>query len=99
MTHYLKSVIKARAIAKGLHNQGLESAGAAMQQLAIEHQSVLEKNKALTDQLSYLLEVAEGFQGWIKAIPDDVAASLPTMPGIDGDWANEVMSEAKAMLK
>ncbi|EKP0311616.1 hypothetical protein JE959_001642 [Aeromonas veronii] len=99
MTHYLKSVIKARAIAKGLHNQGLESAGASMKELAIELQTALEKNIALTKQLSDLLEVAEGFQGWVKAVPDDVAAALPTMPGIDGDWADEVMGAAKATLK
>lgn len=99
MTHHLEGVIKAIALAKGLHSHGLELVGENVQELATELQTALERNVALTQQLRDLLEVAEGFQGWIKAVPDDVAATLPTMPGIDGDWAEETMSLAKSLLK
>jgi hypothetical protein len=34
-------------------------------------------------------------QDYISAIPDEVAASLPAMPGIDGDWLSEVQEQLK----
>lgn len=45
-----------------------------------------------------LLEVALSYQEWIKAVPDDVAAALPAMPGIDGDWAAEILDSARRAL-
>lgn len=35
---------------------------------------------------------------YIKALPGDVVASLPTMPGFSGDWAGEVIADAKARV-
>jgi hypothetical protein len=32
---------------------------------------------------------------YIQAIPDEVAASLPAMPGVDGDWLTEVQENLR----
>lgn len=32
---------------------------------------------------------------YIQAIPDEVAASLPAMPGVDGDWLAEVQENLR----
>lgn len=44
---------------------------------------------------SELLKVAEAALRWIDAIPKEVVASLPAMPGFDRDWAEDVMEEAR----
>ncbi|HAT2580728.1 TPA: hypothetical protein I8273_004631 [Aeromonas hydrophila] len=90
---------KARMQAKGLHTQGFDEAGKVMLDMATEYEAMKAKHVMLAERLSSLLEVAEGYQEWIKAVPNDVAASLPTMPGIDGDWASEVIYEAKTALR
>ena len=90
---------KARMQAKGLHSQGHETAGKAMLDMVTEYESVVAEREALAERLSELLEVTLGYQAWIKAVPDDVAASLPTMPGIDGDWAGEVIYAAQSALR
>ncbi len=59
----------------------------------------INRSHSITDCMGELLKVARGLQGWINAVPDDVAASLPTMPGIDGDWALEVMDAAERAIK
>ncbi len=41
-----------------------------------------------------LLSVARAMRDYIDALPADVVASLPTMPGFDRDWADEVMDGA-----
>lgn len=41
-----------------------------------------------------LLKVAEWALEWIDAVPKEVAASLPVMPGFDRDWANQVIERA-----
>lgn len=38
----------------------------------------------------------QALREWIHAVPDDVAASLPAMPGVDGDWLDEVQAGLKA---
>ena len=38
------------------------------------------------------LEVAQALKEYIDALPEDVVASLPAMPGIDGDFIEEVLS-------
>lgn len=43
-----------------------------------------------------LLVVAKAAFEWIDAVPSEVVASLPTMPGIDRDWANTIMDAASA---
>lgn len=35
---------------------------------------------------------------YIQAIPDDVVASLPVMPGIDGDWLSEVHENLRVAI-
>lgn len=90
---------KAKMQAKGLHSQGHEAAAKAMQDMAAEYEAMDAERKALAERLSALLEVTLGYQEWIKAVPDDVAASLPAMPGIDGDWAGEVIYAAQAALR
>lgn len=88
-------IVKARTQAKGLHSQGNTAAAETMQELASSLAEAAAKQDALLAQLRELLEVTKGYQEWIKAVPDATAASLPAMPGIDGDWAEEVMDEAK----
>lgn len=36
---------------------------------------------------------------YIHAIPHDVIASLPAMPGIDGDWLDEVQESLRVATK
>lgn len=48
----------------------------------------------LSEVLRDLLQVATAYLGYINALPSDVVASLPAMPGIDGDWAAGVMHSA-----
>ncbi len=50
---------------------------------AIERESGMTI-KELQSALSAALE-------WIDAIPKDVAAKLPTMPGFDRDWAENLL--------
>ena len=47
------------------------------------------------DLAKELLRVAKGYKEYILALPDDVVAKLPAMPGIDGDWADTVIDEAE----
>lgn len=42
-----------------------------------------------------IVTVAKLMREWIDAIPEDVVASLPAMPGFDRDWADEVISSTK----
>jgi hypothetical protein len=37
----------------------------------------------------------EALRECIQAIPADVAASLPAMPGVDGDWLSEVQENLR----
>jgi len=59
-------------------------------------QSEHDKIKSL---LSELLEVTKGYKEYIDAIPDDVVAKLPAMPGICGEWADEVVHTAEQKIK
>ncbi|MGB4448694.1 MAG: hypothetical protein WBI92_11735, partial [Cloacibacterium sp.] len=45
-----------------------------------------------------LLRVALAYKEYIDALPKEVVASLPAMPGIDGDWASEVLDRAAKPL-
>jgi len=38
------------------------------------------------------LEVALALKEYIDALPEDVVATLPAMPGIDGDFVEKVLS-------
>jgi len=44
--------------------------------------------------LSETVEVARAALNYIDALPADIAAALPAMPGFDRDWAENVLSEA-----
>lgn len=67
-------------------------------QAATTEDVTLTREEILEAHIAALLEVARGYQGWIMAVPDEVAAALPVMPGIDGDWAESVMADAKAAI-
>lgn len=41
-----------------------------------------------------LLQLALAYKEYIDALPADVVATLPAMPGVDGDWASEVLDRA-----
>lgn len=60
---------------------------------------LMAENCNLKQKLADLLAVTAGLQEWIQAVPDDVVASLPAMPGIDGDWAGEVIHAAQTALR
>ena len=44
-----------------------------------------------------LAKVARAALDWIDAVPAEIAASLPTMPGFDRDWAEEAIKEADSV--
>lgn len=44
----------------------------------------------LKSQIAELREVALALREWIDAVPD--STPLPTMPGIDRDWVDEVLT-------
>lgn len=62
---------------------------------AIEKEARKE-DEALIKQLWYLVQSQHDY---IMALPADVVASLPAMPGFDGEWAEEVKSAARARLE
>lgn len=35
---------------------------------------------------------------YIQALPDDVVAALPAMPGIDGDWLDELQADLRTAI-
>ena len=35
---------------------------------------------------------------YIQALPDEVVAALPTMPGIDGDWLDALQANLKTAI-
>lgn len=43
---------------------------------------------------SETVEVAQAALNYFDALPADIAAALPAMPGFDRDWAENVLSEA-----
>ncbi|CAI1788404.1 Uncharacterised protein [Serratia entomophila] len=45
-----------------------------------------------------LLDVAIALREWIDAVPSELAASLPTMPGVDRDWVDEVIDTSRAAM-
>lgn len=54
----------------------------------------VETTKLLADAESAIAALRE----WIHAVPADVAATLPTMPGVDGDWLDSVQADLKAVV-
>lgn len=49
--------------------------------------------------IAELLEIIKAQQEYIDAIPDETAATFPAMPGLDRDWADEVIYEAEQIIK
>jgi hypothetical protein len=41
-----------------------------------------------------IVQVAEAALRYIDAIPKEIVASFPAMPGFDRDWAEEVIAKA-----
>lgn len=56
-------------------------------------------NERENDEANELLEVAKAMRDYIDALPTDVVAALPVMPGFDRDWADEVIYEAESASK
>lgn len=54
---------------------------------------MLEKTKKL---LADAVTAIAALREYIQAIPDDVVAALPAMPGVDGDWLEIVQASLKA---
>ena len=54
----------------------------------------------MPDETTQLLADAayavQALREYIEAIPSDVAASFPAMPGIDGDWLDELQGRLTA---
>ncbi|CAI0730660.1 Uncharacterised protein [Serratia plymuthica] len=53
---------------------------------------------ALPESNAELLDVATALREWIDAVPSELAASLPMMPGVDRDWVDEVISNCRAAM-
>lgn len=70
----------------------IEAADAVVQ----ESNQVRKDDEALIRQLWYLVQSQHDY---IMALPADVVASLPAMPGFDGEWADGVKSAATARLE
>lgn len=51
-------------------------------------------NEPTEDLLSQMAWVARAALDYIDALPDDVVASLPAMPGFDRDYADNVLHAA-----
>tara|TARA_R110000782_G_scaffold178652_1_gene269486 strand:+ start:2915 stop:3121 length:207 start_codon:yes stop_codon:yes gene_type:complete len=49
-----------------------------------------QENKRLENQLKNTLEVANAMLEWIDAVPSNVA--LPSMPGFDRDWCDNILN-------
>ena len=57
---------------------------------------VRKSDEALIRQLTDLVQAQHDY---IMALPADVVASLPAMPGFDGDWADTIKAAARARLE
>ena len=57
---------------------------------------VRKDDEALIRQLTDLVQAQHDY---IMALPVDVVASLPAMPGFDGDWADEIKAAGRARLE
>jgi hypothetical protein len=53
----------------------------------------------LYELIRELVDVTNGYREYIAALPDDVVARLPAMPGIDGDWADEIIYRAERVTR
>jgi len=40
-----------------------------------------------------IVKVVEALLEYIDALPEDVVARLPTMPGVDRDWVEQVVTD------
>lgn len=45
------------------------------------------------------LEAIQALREYIAAIPDGVVAALPGMPGVDGDWLDDVQDGLEQAVK
>ena len=57
---------------------------------------VRKDDEVLIRQLTDLVQAQHDY---IMALPADVVASLPAMPGFDGDWADTIKAAARARLE
>ena len=58
-----------------------------------------EVRKQDTELIRQLTDLVQAQHDYIMALPADVVASLPAMPGFDGDWADTIKAAARARLE
>jgi hypothetical protein len=56
-------------------------------------------DKKTKNLVSEMVDVIDGLLEYIDAIPDELEEQFPAMPGVDRDWAEETLHDAKALLK
>ena len=65
-----------------------------------EDQECKTSNQNRSDDSRRLLSDSElairALRAYIQAIPDEVVAALPAMPGIDGDWLDELQADLRS---
>ena len=44
------------------------------------------------------LQVIQALRCYVQAIPEEVAAKLPAMPGVDADWMDTVEADLKTAI-
>ena len=70
-----------------------------MLQVFAAHAIETEVRKQDTALIRQLTDLVQAQHDYIMALPADVVASLPAMPGFDGDWADEIKAAARARLE
>lgn len=89
-----KVIDTAQAQVRALKLQGHEVAAELLQQLLDGQAERAARAGAIEVQLAGLVSITKALKGYVMAVPDDVVACLPAMPGMDGDWAATVMYHA-----
>lgn len=74
----------------------MEMAADAEARMVDELTALHKQDTALIRQLTDLVQAQHDY---IMALPADVVASLPAMPGFDGDLADEIKAAARARLE
>lgn len=54
-----------------------------------------EEAKKLLKDSEYAISA---LREYIKALPEEVVAALPAMPGIDGDWLDVLQADLKTAI-
>lgn len=55
-----------------------------------------EESKKLLKDSEYAIR---SLREYIQALPEEVVAALPAMPGIDGDWLDVLQADLKTAIE